>query len=352
MDIATKQSKWEQFKAADIGEESYASMVFFGSNILYIDRLLVLEGKFLEDFEKGKLEPQIPPDQRLKIVQVGQMDALSKIMIMIESMFVTIGAFCNDKKKLSTKLQEYTTSDVWNVVNDILSRRFSIVDYWKIMGFPKLQKLGLKPQELSLLKKMLNEVLKEFAEKIKWLAKFYERHSRLYNKFKHALSVRFGYEKRIPQIQGPQHLLIAFDFKSPKPTRRKTVIPVNRTSSVSQPRVIVSKSDDSVWYEYSKAMSYTREVVLFMIKNNLVRLQNCNETFIPYNFDMEGRKKLLQFPNTLTDDEIKDLKPILLNLEKETLYREVKVPDYGTLNEATLIKVLQRLTNEDVVEVE
>lgn len=212
MDIATKQSMWEQFKAADIGEESYASMVFLGSNIFYVDRLLILEGKFLEDFEKAKLEPQFPPDQRLKIVQVGQMDALSKIMVMIESMFVTIGVFWNDKKKLSTKLQEYTTSDIWNVVDNILNGRFSIVDYWRIMGFPKLQKSGLKPQELGLLKKMLNEVLREFAEKIKWLAKFYERHSRLYNKFKHGLSVRFGYEKRIPQIQGPLYLLIAFDF--------------------------------------------------------------------------------------------------------------------------------------------
>ena len=353
MDIAAKQSNWEKFKEADIGEESYASTVFFGSNILYIDRLLILEGWFLEEFEKGKLEPQVPSDQRLKIFQVGQMDSLSKIMIMIESMFVTIGVFKNDKKRLSAKLQEYTPSDVWNVVKDILDGRFSIDDYWKVMGFPELQKLGLNPQETSFLKKMFNEVLKEFAEKIKWLATFYERHSRLYNKFKHGLSIRFGYEKHLSKIQGPEHLLIAFDFKPPRKARRKTIVPVRRISSVSQPKVIVSKSDDSVWEEYSKAMSYTRQVVLFMIKNNLVRLQNCNEKFTPYDFNTEGKREQLHFPDTLTDDEVKGLKPILQNFKRETLYREVKVPDYGTLDEEfTLIEVMQRLTNEDIVEVE
>jgi hypothetical protein len=39
-------------------------------------------------------------------------------------------------------------------------------------------------------------------------------------------------------------------------------------------------------------------------------------------------------------------------LEKETLYREVKVPDYGTLDKATFIEVLKQLSIDDVVEVE
>ncbi|MDH5390492.1 MAG: hypothetical protein OEX10_04990 [Candidatus Bathyarchaeota archaeon] len=43
----------------------------------------------------------------------------------------------------------------------------------------------------------------------------------------------------------------------------------------------------------------------------------------------------------------------LEKLEKETLYEEVKVPDYGPLNEEpAFIEVLQRLTSEDVIEVE
>jgi len=42
------------------------------------------------------------------------------------------------------------------------------------MGFPELQKLDLNAQESSLLKKMLDEVLKEYDEKIKWLATFYD----------------------------------------------------------------------------------------------------------------------------------------------------------------------------------
>lgn len=351
MNIATKRMKWRQFKATDMGEESYASMVFFASNILYMDRLLILEGVFLENFEKGELEPQIPPDQRLKIVQAGQMDALSKIMMMMESMFVTIGAFRDDEKKLFLKLQEYGPQDVWKVVNGILNGKFSIADYWKIMSFPDIKKLGLTLLGTRLIEKMLNAILEEFAKTLKWLATFYEQHSRLSDKFKHGLAVRFGYEKQIAEIKGPQELLMAFDYKPLR--RRKTVNPIRRSATISQPRIIVSKSDDSVWEKYSKAMSYTRKVVLFLVKNNMVRLQNCNEDFIPYDFDTEGNKESLHFPATLTDNDIRNLKPILLKLEKATYYKEDKVPDYGLLNKTILSKVLQRLDNEeDVVEVE
>lgn len=353
MNIVTKQMKWEQFKATDMGRESYASMVFFASNILYIDRLLILEGVFLEDFEKGKIEPQIPPNQRLKIVQAGQMDALSKIMMMMESMFITIGAFKDDKKELYMKLQEYRPQDVWKVVHDILNGKFKIADYWKITGFPDTNKLGLVSMETSLVEKMLNEILREFIKKIRWLAMFYEKHSRLYNKFKHGLSVRFGYRKQVPGIEGPQELLMAFDHKPLKSVNRKTVIPIRTSAIISHPRIIVSKSDNSVWKQYSKAMNYTRKAVLFIVKNNMVRLQNCNENFIPYDFNIEGKKESLDFPPTLTKDEVRDLKPILSKLEKITYYEEDRVPDYGIPNKTVLGKVLQRLKNgEDVVEVE
>jgi len=353
MDMATKQMKWKQFKVTDLGEESYVSMVFFASNILYIDRLLILEGVFLDDFEKGKLEPQIPPDQRLKIVQAGQMDALSKIMIMMESMFVTIGTFKNDKKKLSLKLQEYRPQYVWKVVNDILDEKFSIADYWKIMGFPDTKKLGLIPLKASLVEKMLNEIVKEYVEMIRWLATFYEQHSRLYTKFKHGLSIRFGYKKQIPEIGGPKELLMAFDSRHLNRTNRRTIIPIRTSATGSKPSIIVSKTDDSVWEKYSKAMSYTRKAILFIVKNNMVRLQNCNEKFIPYDFDTEGKKESLHFPATLNDDEVRDLKPILLKLEKVTYYKEDKLPDYGIHNNVILSDVLQRLENEeDVVEVE
>jgi len=350
MDIATKKRKWEHFKASHMGEESYASMVFFASNILYIDRLLILEGLFLENFQKGELEPQIPPDQRLKIVQAGQMDALSKIMMMMESMFITIGAFQDDKKKLALKLQEYGPQDVWKVVNGILNGKFSIADYWKIMGFPDIKKLGLTPPGTRLIEKMLNDILEEFATTLRWLATFYEQHSRLSDKFKHGLAVRFGYKKRIAEIKGPQELLMAFNNKPLR--KRKTVNPIRRSDTISLPRIIVSKSDNSVWEKYSKAMSYTRKVVLFIVKNNMVKLQNCNEDFIPYDFDTEGNRESLHFSATLTENDIRNLKRILLKLEKATYYKEDKVLDYGFLNKITLGKVLQRLDEEDVVEVE
>lgn len=348
MKIATKEGMWEQFKVDEMGEESYSSMIFFGHNIFFMDRLLILEGVFLDELERGIREPQVRPDERLKIVQVGQMDALSKIMIMMESMFITIGVFKEDKRELASKLREYEGSDVWNVVNDILDGRFSIADYWKIMGFPKLSKLGLTPQESTLVEKMLNGVLEEYSETIMWLATFYEQHHRLYNKFKHGLSVKFGY--RSLNIGGPRYSLMAFDKL--RIGRRRTVIPVHRATSLSLPSVIVSKSDDSVWHKYSKAMSYTRRVVVFLAKNNMVRLQNCNEDFIPYDYDTEGNRELLHFPKTLTDDEIKGLEPILSKLEIETFYHEDKVPDYGTLDDLTGMKVARRLTNEDVVEIE
>jgi len=351
MDVATKQMKWKQFKASDMGEESYASMVFFASNILYMDRLLILEGLFLENLEKGELESQIPPDQRLKIVQAGQMDALSKIMMMMESMFVTIGAFQDDKKKLASKLQEYGPQDVWEVVNGILNDKFSIADYWKIMGFPDTKKLGLTPLGTRLIEKMLSAVLEEFAKTLRWLATFYEQHSRLSDKFKHGLAVRFGYKKQIAEIEGPQELLMAFDDKPLR--KRKTVNPIRRSATVSLPRIIVSKSDSSAWEKYSKAMSYTRKVVLFIVKNNMVRLQNCNADFIPYDFDTEGNKESMHFPATLTENDVRHLKRILLKLEKATYYKEDKVLDYGLLNKTILGEVLQRLgSEEDVVEVE
>jgi len=351
MDLVSKQTKWKQFKVNDMGEESYAAMVFFASNILYIKSLLILEGAFLEDFEKGKLEPQIPSDQRLKIVQTGQMDALSKIMMMIESMFVTIGTFKDDKRKFSQQLSEYSTKDVWKVVNDILNGRFSITDLWRIMGFPDTTNLGLSSVEISLVEKMLNGILNEYAETITWLATFYEQHSRLFDKFKHGLVIRFGYEKQIAEIEGPNELLMAFDQK-PLGNRR-TVIPIRRLTKTSQPRIIVSTSDTSVWEKYSKAMSYTRRIVLFIIKNNMVRLQNCNDIFIPFDFDIEGNKESLHFPATMAENDIKKLKPIISKLEKVTYYKEDKVRDYGLLNKIILSQVLQRLnTGEDVVEVE
>ncbi len=89
-----------------------------------------------------------------------------------------------------------------------------------------------------------------------------------------------------------------------------------------------------------------------MAKNNMVRLQNCNENFVPYDFNTEGEKELLHFPNTLTDQEIRYLEPIVQKLDKETLYIEDKVPDYGTLDSVTITEVIHRLVSEDVVEVE
>lgn len=349
MNTETKQRKWKQFKSGDMGDESYASMIFFGNNILFMDRLLLLEGAFLAELERGMRGPEIPPHQRLKIVQVGQMDALSKIMIMMESMFVTIDVFRDDKKKLAKKLREYKQNVVWKVVNEILDGQFSTTDYWKIMGFPEPQKLGLAAQELALIKKMLDGVLEEFAETIVWLATFYEQHSRLYNNFKHGLSIRFGYRRSVGETGAPRSLIIAFD--KPSQGKKRTIIPVHRPMPIPQP-IIVSKSDNSVWDRYSKAMSYTRRVVLFLAKNNMVRLQNCGENFIPYDYDVEGIREYLHFPKTLTDDEIKRLEPILLELEKQTLFLEDKVLDYGTLDGITSMNVARRLTNEDVVRVE
>jgi hypothetical protein len=134
MNIKTKKTNYPAFIKAQLGEDSYKALVFFGENILFMDRLLILKGVVLDEFEKKLRKPQVPENQRQKIGQIGQLDTLASIMMMVEGLFVLIHSFRTDPKDVYKNLQKYSKNEYWPEINGLINHTITPSDFWKVFA--------------------------------------------------------------------------------------------------------------------------------------------------------------------------------------------------------------------------
>jgi hypothetical protein len=300
MKLKEKKKRALKFMSEKLTWADYVSIQLFSFNEKTIISLIELEGVVLKKIEKDEIKHNMPDDYLLRVKHFILLDALAKIMMLIEGVLVLCAGLseCKERKRrISLLMARYETKQI----NEFIERfKNNSVNLWKLASLPSLEKLqencGLTAEERENIRKLLDNSCNAVKNTLKALIDFYEKNKILYWKFKHGLSIIAGFKLVSQPINDLSSISWAIDRLPKKPSS------VCVETTLLQPELIwfntisILPYSEKTFKHYSSILSDLRNLVRYVVNNRILWAINCGEDYFP----MEKQPNGLWAPTVYT----------------------------------------------------
>lgn len=279
MDLEEKRKRFKDFMRSDLFTlTTFAYLNLVSNNIKLMVDLIRLEGVLYDKVEKCEISYSGSEEARTSIKHLIHLDALSKIMMILETFFALAQALLGDYKDISAKMMKYHQRNIDKFVREIIKKRLDKGQIWKIAGFPSLEKLNLNMGEEDAVAKVLERSANDIADFLRRLAQFYLDHKSLYNRFKHGFSMMVGFQNPQDKIG----IAMALDRKTNFQGRFLRATEGLLLEGLDWFNLLSLLPHTSPTFEYySKILNDLTLVPYEMIQNHLSYGYNLGEDYLP-----------------------------------------------------------------------
>lgn len=272
-----KKRSYLSYIKKNYSEIGLTYLEIFKNNFFLFLKKIELDGVIISKLNKNEIKHNFDQDFELAVKHITMIDALSKVMMLIESFFIFNLYFKKNIKSLPKKMCEYRPNDVYHFIENIESSKFTWKDIWEIFAYPKINNLSLNKSE----KKLVNYVLKKSSEHIfacyKEIINFYKNHIIIYNKFKHGLSFIAGLKQNTMDTS----VYLALDRKE----KRNKIKGINKCTNIFihdfyNTFSIINYNNKS-FKNISNKISELQNLVENLVENHFIRAFNCGYDYIP-----------------------------------------------------------------------
>jgi hypothetical protein len=254
---------------------SYLSLL--SHNIGFISKLVRLHGLFYSRLEND--DQSVLSDESARAMKhFIHLDALSKVMMMLETLFGLALALLGEYKDVPRKMMVYDQKRIDGLVRKLMQDTLTTEEIWRIIGFPSLDRLHLSPVERETISKILVKSASDVREFLRRLAQFYVDHKSAYNRFKHGFSIIAGFESSDDQVG----LAMVFDRKRRLQGRFFRVTEGIRLEGFDWFNVINLVPDSQQAFNYYQEIAdLAASMYLHIARNHLDYAYNLGEDYFP-----------------------------------------------------------------------
>lgn len=248
--------------------------------------LIELEGVMLKKVEEGKIKHNMPDDYLLRVKHFIMLDALAKIMMLVEGVLVLCSVLSDSEAKSSEIARAMARYKIPQIYAFIKRFKNDDVDFWTLATLPNLEKLQkncrLTTEEKELIHELFNDSCHALKNTLNTTIDFYEKNRFLYLKFKHGLSIVAGFKPASQQIDALSSILWVLDHCS----RKLASICIEKAGLI-QPEfrwfntISILPYSKRTFRHYGSILSDLRKLVKYVVNNRILWATNCGEDYFP-----------------------------------------------------------------------
>jgi len=284
--MLSRQQKLEKRKefirSDDFTEATWTTLILFNQNVQTMIRLIELEGIWINETQAGTWQGKytMTDEQRLEVVHMAYVDAISKLMMCIEGLFALMYAVRGAYRKIPRLLTRYQMSQVDVMLKLVADENKAKKSLWRILGYPNLKYLHLDRSERKIVWEVLNQSLEAALKALRIIREFYLDHLVVYGKFKHGLSLLLG--MRGEDQARVDSLVYTFDRSDGRPPGYV----IEMAQKLRQPfewfnTLQMVPYGEPMFRVISGILHDVRELVFMIANNHLMWAENCGLDYLP-----------------------------------------------------------------------
>jgi hypothetical protein len=215
-----------------------------------------------------------------------QLDVISKLMMLIETIYALSDALSANKYDVPKKMSFYGHRIVSRVQKMLKTSNQLNASLNRILALPNPKDLTTLDQEIATLTKLSEATCQLFVERLTAWAVFYDNHSVVYNKLKHGLSLTTAHH--VKDETGVEKKDFSLSFAYDRVGSRERVWPPNSLLVSGQALEdiwfdtinIVPFSDDNLIL-YENLASEIDEWAGYIVDNQMTWAENCGKVYLP-----------------------------------------------------------------------
>lgn len=301
MKLEEKEKRALDFVSEELTWADYASIQLFLFNVNTMISLIELEGVMLKKVETGEIKHNMSEEYLLRVKHFILLDALAKIMMLIEGVLVLCAGLSECKarrRRISFLMARYKPKQINEFIE---SFKNNSIDLWKLASLPSLEKLqencGLTAEEKENIRELFDNSCNAVRNALNALIDFYEKNKVLYWKFKHGLSIIAGFKLVSQPINNLSSISWAIDRVPRKPSSAYF-----EATNLLPPELLwfntisILSYSEKTFKHYSSILSDLRSLVRYIVNNRILWTINCGEDYFP----MEKQPTGLWVPTVYT----------------------------------------------------
>lgn len=298
MTLSEKKRKFKRFITTEYSDATFHYLNIFKSCCLYCLRIIEINGVAITKLEKGEISHNFDDDTLLGIKHMILLDALSKLMMLMEGFFVFNYCLLNNLKKLPLKMVTYQPREAYTFIKKIESKNIQWDDIWKIFAYPKLENLSLTVKEKAAVKRVLKSSSKCILSNYMDLINFYKNHSIIYNKFKHGFSLIPG----MKEVNSDDSFTMALDRKEEKHRVKGKFFHSSMLYYGFYNAFSILPFKQETFKNLSKYLANLQNLIENIVENHNLRAFNCDIDYMPKSLIIDAnfpKQKYRNFQNIM-----------------------------------------------------
>lgn len=306
----------------DFGIDTLSTLFIFRQNAIDMLNTIGFMGDFIQKMDDKEIFPSsLGESQIIHIKQHLTLDVISKLLMIIEGLFVLTHSLNDGYSYVSKNMLNYPPPSPWDVIKNIKSNSYS---WMSILSLLTPEKFDLSSEEKSDLQTVYDHTINVVKSSFLKLISFYEQFNIVYNKSKHGLSLEPG-----GFMAGEVNRDLFHSSLSALDHRTENKMPPNYQIAK------ITESSDKTWFNVESRINFNPKLFTeigntvndleilcnYIVDNHLTHANNCGENYLPILKNKDNQFSV-NFITTL---------PVIHNRDKilENLNRKI-LPDMVT----------------------
>lgn len=308
MVLEEKKKRFKMFINDEYSNATFHYLNMYKSNSFLFLRIIELKGILIEKLNKGEIKHKFDKPTLLSIKHIILLDALSKLMMLLEAFFALNFYLMRDLKRLPINMIKYGPSTTYEFIKKVESKSIKWNDIWQIFAFPNIDNLNINKKEKLIISQVLKNSSKYILSNYRGLINFYKNHLILYNKFKHGFSFIPGLE----EVKSKDSFIMALDRKKTKQEIRGKVRCSKMLYYGFYNTYSIKPFNKKSFKDISKHLSNLQSIIEHLVDNHHLKGFNCGIDFMPKSLFLNKdfpKRKYYEFQQIID----KKVAPVLYN---------------------------------------
>lgn len=351
--MLTEKEKLEQrdeYIKSVFGIDTFHTLFTFKHNSLGFLSTTGFIGNLIEKIDDENMFPTSLSNMELiEIKQHLTIEVISKIIVIIEGLFVLSHSLSIDYKTTTNNMINYSNKLIWEIIGNIKEGKYN---YEKIFALPTIEDLPITKDEKTDLMKIYQNSCKGLQEIFEEFVKFYEKFNIIYNKNKHGFTLVPGGFVKDSEIKFENSSLSAFDHKN-----KEEHMPPKSES------VTVQKDSDITWFNVESRINFNKKtfeeigtminqleiICSTVVDSHLNLANNCGQNYLPVHENEPG-KYTISFltKNPWNENEIKLLEILNSKILKDMTVNPI---EYNMKRNYTKKELVDKINSDSVINI-
>lgn len=285
-----KLAQRDEYVNSVFGKDTFHTLFTFRHNSLGFLSTVGFIGNLIEKIDDKKIFPtKLSDSELIEIKQYLTIEVISKIIVIIEGLFVLTHSLSIDYKTTTNNMINYSNKLIWQIIDNFKQKKY---DYEKIFALPLMDELPLTNDEKISLMEIYKKSSEGIHEIFEEFVKFYEKYNILYNKNKHGFTLVPGAFLKNSEVKFENSSLSAFDHKDKEEHMPPMFHPVT-----------IQKDSDITWFNVESRINFNKKtfgeigmminqleiICATIVDNHLNLANNCGQNYLPVHENEPGK---------------------------------------------------------------